>query len=299
MDGFAELAGIARGQHGMTTRAQVLTCGVPPGRIQRWLDTGRLETLHPGVYRLGGAPATWEQAVAAAVAAAGPGAVASHRAAARLWGLHDADRVEVSIRHSRALRLRGVVVHRSLDLGRATASRRRGIAVTNPLRTLVDLGAVLDKAQVEDALDRALVSRLVTIAGAEGALSEVSRRGRRGAGVLRAVLDGRALGDERPDSLLEPRMARLLRAHGFPSAVFQHPVTLDGGFVANPDFAYPDRRIAIEVDGFESHSTPRALQADLDRQNLLVAGGWTVLRFTWADVVRRPNKVASAVARVL
>lgn len=94
-------------------------------------------------------------------------------------------------------------------------------------------------------------------------------------------------------------MARLLRAHRLPPAAFQHEVRHAGRFVARADFAYPDRRLAIEVDGFETHSTPRALQSDLARQNALVALGWTVLRFTWSDVVRRPEAVAAPIRRVL
>ncbi|MGI8684340.1 MAG: DUF559 domain-containing protein [Acidimicrobiales bacterium] len=49
------------------------------------------------------------------------------------------------------------------------------------------------------------------------------------------------------------------------------------------------------MDGWESHSSPRALQSDLDRQNALIALGWAVIRFTWHDVVRRPAKVAAGV----
>jgi len=292
-------ARVACGQHGLLARAQLLGFGLSPGTIQRWLDAGRLEAVHPGVYRLAGAPPTWEQRVAAAVLAAGPGALASHRSGARIWAIHDDDSVEISVPQRRVVRLRGVVVHRSSDLEQAAVSRRRGIAVTNPMRTLVDLGSVLGAAAVEDALDRALEQRLVTVAGVETSLAALARRGRSGAGVLRAVLDGRALGRDRPDSLLEPRMANVLRAHGLPRPTFQHRVCDGGRLIGKVDFAYPDLRIALEVDGFGSHSSPRALQADLERQNRLVASGWTVLRFTWADVVRRPDKVADTVRHVL
>ena len=139
----------------------------------------------------------------------------------------------------------------------------------------------------------------VTVTGVESALDDVARKGRSGAGVLRQVLDERALGTARPDSLLESRMARLLRAHGLPPAVFQFEVHRNGRFVARLDFAYPAIRLAIEVDAFDSHSSPRALQHDLRRQNALVALGWTVLRFTWADVVRRPERVAAEIHSVL
>ena len=179
-------------------------------------------------------------------------------------------------------------------------ARRRAIPVTNPLLTLVDLGAVLPQQLVDDALNRGLVLRLFTVAAVEWVRHEVGRPGRRGSGVLGRVLDDRALGDHRPDGLLEPRMARLMRAQRLPTAEFQYGV-LDGQghFLARVDFAYPERLLAIEVDGYELRASPAAMQADLDRQNALVRERWTVLRFTWADVVRRPARVADLIRSTL
>ena len=298
---MALVAAVARAQHGLVTRRQLLELGVSEAVVQRWLATGRLEVVEAGVYRLAGSPRTWEQRLMAAVLAGGPDTAGSHRAAAHLWGLLDGSPppVEVTVHRTRLPRLRGALVHRSGDLDPGAFSRRCGIPVTNPLRTLVDLGAVLPAAAVEDALDRALVARLVTVPAVDAAMHAVARRGRPGVGVLRRVLDERALAAQRPDGLLEPRMARLLRAEGLPPARFQHEV-LDGRrLVARVDFAYPAARVAIEVDGWESRATPAGLQHDLDRQNALVALGWTVLRFTWADVVRRPARVAATIRRVL
>ena len=299
VDPFRDVARRAAGQFGLVERQWLLANGITQSRIQRWLDRGRLEVVQRRVYRVAGVPPTWEQGLLAAVLAAGPGAVASHRSAARLWSLHEDDALDVSVRGRCGRRLRGATLHMSSDLCVASAIRRHGIPTTTPMRALVDLGAVVTIADLEDALDRALERRLLTIDGVERALEQVARRGRTGAGALRAVLDGRALGRDRPDSLLEPRMARLLRRYGLPPAVFKHEVRHGGRLVARIDFAYPDRRIAIEVDGFTSHSTPRALQADHDRQNALVALGWTVVRFTWSDVVRRPAKVAEVLRSLL
>jgi very-short-patch-repair endonuclease len=218
-----------------------------------------------------------------------------------MWRLLEeaGDVVEITVPHARQPRLSGVLVHRSLDLVPAATTIRRSITVTNPLRTLVDLGAVLPGNLLEDALDRALVRRLVSLRAVEAALQQVARPGRNGVGVLRRVLDDRALGDAPPDGLLEPRMARLLRAAELPPAVFQHTVRDAGRFVGRVDFAYPDLRFAIEVDGYGSHATPEALQHDLDRGNALADAGWELRRFTWVDVVRRPWKVADGIGRAL
>ena len=65
------------------------------------------------------------------------------------------------------------------------------------------------------------------------------------------------------------------------------------------DFAYPDVRLAIEVDGFGVHGTPRAMAKDFVRQNGLVPYGWRVLRFTWRQVTQEPEMVAAAIRAAL
>lgn len=290
---FADVAREAAGRHGLVTRRRLEAAGVPASTLQHWLDSGRLEPVQRGVYRVVGAPLTWAQALLGAVLAAGEGAVASHRAAARLWDLVDDDTLEVATPERRGRRLRGATLHYAPDLLLAAVVHRSGVPTTTPTRTLLDLGAVVGARQVEAALDRALVRRLVTVEGVERGLDDVARRGRAGAGVLRQVLDERALGTDRPDSLLEPRMARLLRAAQLPPGRFQYEVHHRRRLVARVDFGFPDRLVAVEVDGFGPHSSRAAFQRDRDRQNDLVALGWRVVRFTWHDVVRRPDTVAN------
>ena len=173
--------------------------------------------------------------------------------------------------------------------------------MTNPLRTMVDLGAVLSPEAVEDALDAGLAwPSLFSVAAVEATLNELAGRGRSGSGVLRTVLDERVLGDAVSDSKLEKRMAQLLRRAGLPAAVFHYVVCTPGGvFLAEVDFAYPEIKLAIEVDGFGAHGTPRAMAKDFVRQNGLVPYGWRVLRFTWRQVTRQPDLVASAIRAAL
>jgi very-short-patch-repair endonuclease len=279
----------AEAQHGLITFEQLVEAGVSPSTVTTWAGAGRLVQVQPRVYRVPGAPVTWEQRVLAAVLAAGPGAAASHRTAAVLWGLLEDLIIELVVPRGRTPDLRGVVVHQTRDP--IVVAHRRGIPVTTPMRTIVDLGAVRSANVVEVALDRAEVARLLTVAAVEWELARVARPGRRGTGPLRQVLDRRALLEVPPDGMLEPRFARLCKLAGLPQPAFQHRV---GRYEL--DFAYPELMIAIEVDGYGPHSSRRAFQSDRDRQNVLVGLGWTVLRFTWADVVKRPEHVAKVVA---
>lgn len=279
-------------QHGVVTWEQLQVAGVPRATIHRWVLGGRLIRVQPRVYRVAGAPATWEQQVMAAVLAAGSGAAASHRTGAFLWGLGEEAPVEIVVPRGQTPDLRGVIVHQTRDP--IVIQRRRGIPVTTPMRVLLDLGAVVPWTAVEDALDRGRVARLFTIAAVEWELAAHARPGRRGSGPLRRVLDRHALLESPPDGMLEPRFARLCKTAGLPLPVFQYVV---GRF--RIDFAYPELMLAIEVDGYRAHATARAFQSDLERQNALVAMGWTVLRFTWHDVVCRPHHVARLIREAI
>ena len=62
----------------------------------------------------------------------------------------------------------------------------------------------------------------------------------------------------------------------------------------------PRRGVALEVDGMAYH-----VDVDVDRfrrdrlrRNDLVALGWTVLRFTWADLTERPGYVIAMIRRL-
>ena len=197
--------------------------------------------------------------------------------------------------------MRGVTIHRSTDLRVEQTTVRRRIPVTNPLRTMVDLAAVLPPDKVEDALDAGLRwPSLFSVVAIKATLNQLAGRGRGGAGVLRKVLEEREFGNAVSDSDLEKRMNRLLRRAGLPKAVFHYVVLTPAGvFLAEVDFAYPEIKLVIEVDGFDAHGTPRAMAKDFVRQNGLAPYRWHVLRFTWGQVTDEPEMVAATIRRTI
>jgi very-short-patch-repair endonuclease len=284
--------------HGLSRRGDLLGAGLSASAVDRLLAAGLLQRLHVGVYRVAGTPSSWEQRQLAACWATG--GVASHRAAARLWGidLGSTPPVEVTVARERSPRSPGVAIHRSADLDARRTSHRAGIPVTDPLRMLVDLGAIVGADAVARALDACLVERLVTLDGVKAELGRLSARGRGGTGVLRAVLADWPLADARPESVLEVRFARLCRRAGLPRLVYQHEI-LVGGRRRRVDFADPHRRIAVEVDGLASRIDRAVFRHERTRQNDLVLAGWRVVRFTWFDVLYCPDRVAATLAEVL
>jgi very-short-patch-repair endonuclease len=90
-------------------------------------------------------------------------------------------------------------------------------------------------------------------------------------------------------------MSSLLRAHDLPQAVF-HPRILGH----EVDFAYLEDKVILECDGWANHGLDRQqFERDRERDQILIAAGWTILRFTWAQITRRPTSVAQSIRRVL
>ena len=290
----AKLDALVQVQHGLVTSDQAVEV-LGPSRKQRWVAERRLLSVQPGVLRMAGAPETWHQSLMAAQLSSG--AIVSHRSAAELWGLiPPAGYVDISVRPPDQPRLRPpAIAHRIRDLHPELANERAGMLLTDPARTIIDLGLVLPVASVSDALSRGISTRVLRIVDVKRLRDALGRKGRNGTGVIRELLEERLLTGRPEESLLEKRLADLARRHDLPLLEVQHEVWHAGRFIARVDAALAELRLAIEVDGFEHHSSPDAFQRDRTRQNRLVALGWTVLRFTWEDVVKRPAMVARTI----
>jgi very-short-patch-repair endonuclease len=286
------LTGVARRQYGLFTVVQAMDAGLSRRQVEAGVRLARWDRVHRGVYRMGGTPVSHEQRLLAAVLAVGPDAVASHGGAAWVWRLVDDPRVEVAA--PRRSHVPGVTTHVRPAGLRAVV--RRGIPCTDPLRTVLDLAASGDEAVVVGALDRGIADGLFTAVAVRAALQRTGGKGVRGAGVLRRVVRRRLDADGERVSALESAMDRLVVTACLPRPVRQHPVA---GTPYRLDYAWPGPRVAVEVDGYGPHSSREAFQDDRSRQNVLVLAGWTVLRFTWADVRARPAAVAATVRRAL
>ena len=97
----------------------------------------------------------------------------------------------------------------------------------------------------------------------------------------------------------ERQLHALLRSAGIRNWTANYAVWVDGDLIAVVDVAIPSRLLALEIDGMAYHVDVDRFRRDRWRQNHLVALGWTVLRFTWADLTERPDYVAAAVAQAL
>lgn len=289
---------LAKQQHGVVATRQLRRMKVSWEQVRDRREPGWLRRVHQGVYVVAG----WEGAATtrwmAAVIASGPGAVLSHGDAAVLWGLAKRTGateaplpVEVTVpTESHRRRRAGIALHR-VELADDEVTVHRRIPVSSAARTIFDLAARVGRRQLERLIDEAERLKLCGVADLVAALDR--NRGRPGAARLANLIASHTPGSTLTSSELEERFLLLCRARGLP-----HPLVNVFLLGLTVDFLWPAGLVA-EVDGAASHLNRRAFQDDRDRDGLLVANGYTVLRFTWWDVVRRPAVVAERIRRAL
>lgn len=169
----------------------------------------------------------------------------------------------------------------------------RGLRYVSPREALVDCLTVLSRPAATSMLDAALQKRYVPPGVIAEAIGTRLGRGKRNSAGLRLLLE-RATSGSRSEA--EQRMARLLIRSGTGPWIPNHPLrTRQGQMVAEVDFAHLGLRIAIEVDGRAFHSDRQAFEHDRWRQNALMVDGWLVLRFTWEQIVARPDEVIAII----
>ena len=253
--------------------------------------------MFAGIYRVGAAPESWPQHVLAACLWA-PGA-ASYRSALRLLGIegYSGKIVEVTTATHRVSSER-VRIHHVSSMPAGDVMRVGAIPTTNPTRTLLDVGAAISQRGLEEAVDSALRQRLTTVDRLRAGIDRLGGRGSRGPGALGKLLDAR--GDVVPtDSALETRLSRLLRRHHLPQPQRQVEVRDALGFIGRVDFAYPELKIAIEVQSRRWHSDWPARCSDMDRLNRLQTLGWIIIQVTYEDLQRHPAIVAERIREAL
>jgi very-short-patch-repair endonuclease len=275
---------LARTQHGVISREQLLELGITRAAIKHRIAKGRLHVVGRGVYAVGRPDLTQFGRWMAGLLATGPEAVLSHTSAAALWGIAEqrGDAIHVSVpAHLRRGSSRGITIHRRREL---SATRKHGIPVTTPVDTLVDVATELDRDALEQAINDADKRDLVDPETLGEAVAGLRRPG---AAAVRAVLS-----DFTPtDSPLERQFLRIVREAGLPRPRTQQRV--NGHRV---DFFWPELNLVVETDGLRYHRNPAQQAADRLRDQDHFVAGVRSLRFTRAQV-RFESRRVEAVLR--
>jgi hypothetical protein len=298
MDVDLRIAELAARQHSVFTLAQARQLA----RVGRWFAA--VSRAGDGVssiracFRIAGSEPTWEQKLFAAWLAAGEGAVVSHASAGRWWEFpRIPDRLELSVAHDRRPNLHDVTVHRVVALDPVDRLEPRGLTVTSPTRTLIDMAASLPRELINAALEHCLDRRLTTVPYVRRRLEALGTQGRRGTKTLIQLLDARPTHRREPDSAFERRLLRLLSQLDGPPPIPQYVLRAADGKARRLDAAWPDLRLGIEANSYLYHSSLSSWAADNTRTVTLVADGWRILPVTWFDLEERPEWFLEMVQR--
>ena len=301
-DVHGAIAERARKSLGLFTNEQLGALGVSRQQRRTLMSRGVLIPMGGGVVRHAAHPTSWQQRILTAVLAAGEGAVASHRTAAALWrfdGVEHRDTIiDVTVARGRCPRAVPGIVHRSLDLCPADIEPRQLIPRTTAARTLLDIASHVRPSQLEAALDDAERRGLIWRPYLRWRIDELRGRGRPGVPALADLLDrteGRPLGD----SWLEQAAIRRIVGSGLPVPRVQVKQSKAGGGIARVDLFWDAARLVVELAGHGTHSTRRQRQADAERAARLGLENWTVVEFTYEDVVERPAYVVDMIRAYL
>lgn len=255
--------------------------------MHRRVAIGDWVRVGPRLYRLADHPVTDRTTTRIATLSVGPSAILSGSAAAWWHGIVDDRPGTITVTAPRGRHgppVKGVrILNRSLD--DADVLIRRDLRVTgvalSALEGAVELGA--------EVIDSALQQRRITVERLEEACGRRHRCvGAAEMGPMVALLESGAR------SAAERFAVAILDAAGIDGWVANHPSC---GYEI--DLAFVAHMLAVEIDGFAFHRDAGTFQRDRTRRNALIAAGWTVLNFTWADLTERADHVASSIRQAL
>jgi very-short-patch-repair endonuclease len=285
------LAALAAEQAGVFSRRQAREAGFSYGRIQRRIDRGEWAALYGGrALRAAHTILDARGLDHAALLATGDRSMLGGPSAARWWNIDVPWPEPFILVPSTSRREPAGITIRRRTVDDADIVLRDGVLLTSRPCTIVDCLREMPFRTGVDLVDLALqqgwltfddlVDRTQGLIGQPGVKTLVRH--------IRVARPGTR-------SEAERTMARLLRRAGLTG--WKANFSLDG--VGVLDFAFIRQRVAIEIDGRAWHSAGDRFQSDRNRQNRLILRGWTVLRFTWEDLVHRPHEVIREVQLAL
>jgi very-short-patch-repair endonuclease/predicted transcriptional regulator of viral defense system len=264
---------VARRQHGVLARRQLLALGFTRNGITHRRKTGRLHLVARGVYSVGRAELSREGRWMAAVLACGENACLSHRSAGALYGICEerCGVIEISVRGTAEPRREGLRVRTRPSLPSQDVGTLHRIPITSPVQTMIDLATELPTKLLARAVNEADKLEVILADDLRGQLDAYF--GVPGAKRLVALLDKDTfvLTQEELERLFLP----LAREAGLSLPKTKEIVN---GFEV--DFFWPDLKLVVETDGLRYHRTPSAQAKDARRDQAHTAAGYARLRFT-------------------
>ncbi|HEX3688150.1 MAG TPA: hypothetical protein VHV28_00550 [Solirubrobacteraceae bacterium] len=287
---IAQIADLQRGRVG---RRQLVAAGLSTSTVDWLVSQRRLIRRLRGVFAVGHTASISLDRETEALLAVREGAALSHFSAGGLWGLcaSRAD-VEVVVREGRSSRMPGVRVHRSRILESRDVWIHKGLPVTSPARTLLDIAVCATARQLEVAFDRGIAERTLKLSHVRDLLARCG--GHRGRARLAALLERERGASTLTESVPEERLLALLRQAGLPDPVVNFPFEM-----WKLDFYWPSAHFAVEVDSYRFHASRYRFERDRRKDNALRRAKIAVMRIVDHEITERSHGLVADVTREL
>ncbi|WP_420110428.1 DUF559 domain-containing protein [Mycolicibacter arupensis] len=267
-------------QGGVVTSGQVLRVITRRG-LESALRCGALQKIWYGIY--GNGELDDELLLRGLDLATGTTVAICLGTAAAVYGFDTEEPVDLHVLNPRDRQLRsadGLVVHRREG---APLREIAGRLATTPEWTAIEVARALRRPRALATLDAALRSGTCTRRTLQHAA--IGQSGRRG---IVAVRDLLPLADPRAESPMESESRLMMLDGGLPAPVLQYEIVDRDRRIWRVDFAWPERRVAVEYDGVVWHEGPDAFAYERQRRAALQEMGWVVVSVIADDVRRRP-----------
>lgn len=258
------------------TREQARAAGITDAKLRGRTAYRR---LFRGVYVGARVELTFGVWLRAALLASPPGSVVSHVTALRWYGYQLGEwwPLHVSSRTTTHSRQKQLMTHRRRDVIRARLLR--GVPVTEPNRTLIDLAYDVTVPELIEAIEWMLLRGYTTLSHlTTHALDHHLRGVRRVRQVIGFVREG-------SESPMETRVRLMIRFAHLPEPAPNVVLRDDRGhFLARGDLVYARWKVLVEYDGWHHERDAGQRQRDIGRRERLEAAGWRVIVVTAADL---------------
>lgn len=292
------LAVLANRQHGVFSHRQAVAAGASPGQIAYRRSSGAWIVLDRAVYALDSSPPTWHRQVMAAILGKNR-ARASGATAGVLHGMPHCRKAkpEITIPAGGSAAGKLAVVRRRSDFRTLKLIVIDRIPTTDAATTLFDLSSRLRSAQLQRTIDDCLVRRKVAVDDLRTVLDVYRGCRLSGTVAFREAIEEITSEYVPSQSDLEVLLMGPLSDPRVPSVDLQARLSWWDELPHRVDAFIAPWSLIVEADGRTYHTKRADFENDRRRDNLAVAHGYRVLRFTYRMLNDDPADVLRTILR--
>ena len=287
-----KLSVLANQQHGVFSHRQAVAAGATHGQINYRRASGAWIVLDRAVYALDSSPPTWNRQVMAAILGKNK-ARASGVTAGVLHGMPNCHKAkpEITVPAGGSAASRLATVRRRSDFRTPKLVLIDRIPTTDAPTTLFDLASRLRPERLQRTIDDSLVRGKVAADELRAVLKAYDGCRISGTVAFREAIEEITDGYVPSESVLEVALMSVLDDPRIPSVDAQVRLSWWNELPHRVDSFVSPWSLIVEADGRTYHTKRADFENDRRRDNLAVAHGYRVLRFTYRMLNEDPAEV--------